>query len=67
MIFKRLHNIMVLANEMNADITGPVHFDLDSMLVTLPLDEATLSDAEINDFAVLGVHPTQEGLMSFFI
>lgn len=67
MTFNKLTNIVVMANNLGADPGGQVYFDMGGGVVTLPLDEATLSDDEISNFAELGVHPTQEGRMAFFV
>lgn len=67
MTFNKLTSIVMLANNLGADSYSQVYFDMENGVVTLPLDEATLSDTEISEFAELGVHPTQEGRMAFFV
>ena len=67
MNFNKLTNIIMLARELGADPFGSLDFDLENGVVVLPLDEAMLSDSEIEQFARLNVHPTQEGRMAFFV
>lgn len=65
MTLEQLSDIILLAQQVEAPGCGWVHFSPPSKTVVLPILVDNLSEVELEDFAELGVYPTQEGLMSF--
>lgn len=65
MTLEQLSDIILLAQNVEAPGCGEVLFGHHT--VVLPILVDTLSEVELEDFAELGVYPTQEGLMSFRI